>query len=304
MSDADRRKGEKMKRAGIKVAAMGLVIVVLPWFMGRSVLAGLLSSLSTVGLLGIAVGAAMAANGHHILGGRIALPRVPIRMPTPEPQGVARPQFFAGSPPSTSKNNALTIMQPTAWGTDVLDVIEWRRFEAVVELLFQQAGFETRSQPHGADGGVDLWLHSRHHCSEPDQPVSLVQCKHWRGRRVGVDKVRELRGVMASRNVQRGQFVTSSTFTSDAIDFAHDNGIRLLDGEGLLELIESRTAEQQASLLQVALEGEYWRPTCASCGIKMVTREPKRGGKKFWGCRNYPGCKSTLPMRGGDGAVG
>ena len=92
----------------------------------------------------------------------------------------------------------------------MFEVIEWRRFEAVVEALFRQAGFETRSQSHGADGGVDIWLHSR---SVPDRAVSVVQCKHWQGRRVGVDKIRELRGVMAAHGVKRGQFATTSTFT-------------------------------------------------------------------------------------------
>jgi restriction system protein len=72
---------------------------------------------------------------------------------------------------------------PVHWGAEVFDAIEWRRFEAVVERLFQQAGFETRAQSHGADMGVDVWLYSR---NQPGQPVSLVQCKHWTGKRVGV----------------------------------------------------------------------------------------------------------------------
>lgn len=82
-------------------------------------------------------------------------------------------------------------------------VIEWRRFEAVVETLFAQAGFITHSQSHGADGGVDIWLHSK---NQPDDArVSLVQCKHWSSHKpVGVDKIRELRGVMAAHQIPRG----------------------------------------------------------------------------------------------------
>ena len=172
--------------------------------------------------------------------------------------------------------------------------IEWRRFEAVVEALFAQAGFETKSLSHGADGGVDIWLYSKH---QPDgKPVSIVQCKHWKGKPVGVDKVRELRGVMAARDVRRGQFATTSTFTADAIAFARQNGINLLDVSGLLALIAQRTPEQQEALLDVALEGDYWRPTCVNCGVKMVERTPRQGGKAFWGCRNYPRCKTTMQI--------
>lgn len=74
--------------------------------------------------------------------------------------------------------------------------------------------------------------------------------------RVGVDKIRELRGVMAARNVKRGQFATTSTFTPD----------------------------EQAELLAVALDGDYWRPTCVNCGVKRVDRTPRQGGSAFWGC--------------------
>lgn len=184
--------------------------------------------------------------------------------------------------------------RPTIWSKAVFDVIEWRRFEAVVEALFQQAGFQTQSQSHGADEGVDVWLYSR---SQPGEPVSLVQCKHWQGKRVGVDKVRELRGVMASRRVGRGQFATTSTFTPEAERFAAENGINLLDVNRLLALIAQRTPGQQQSLLSVALEGDYWRPTCVNCGVKMTERTPRKGGSAFWGCTHYPHCKTTLPMR-------
>ena len=186
---------------------------------------------------------------------------------------------------------------PERWSRDVFELIEWRRFEAVVEALFAQAGFETRSQPHGADGGVDIWLYSEHHTAG-DAPVSIVQCKQWMRWKVGVKEMRELRGVMAQHGIVRGQFVTTSDFTADARAFAEANGIGLHDVDGLLRLIGSRHAKQQEALLRVAFEGEWWRPTCASCGIKLVERTAREGGRAFWGCENYPrGCTMRLPMR-------
>ena len=80
-------------------------------------------------------------------------------------------------------------------------------------------------------------------------------------------------------------------------DLAKDNGINLLDVDGLLGLIARRSPEEQAELLAVALEGDYWRPTCVNCGVKMVERKPRNGGAAFWGCPGYPRCKTTLPMR-------
>ncbi len=168
------------------------------------------------------------------------------------------------------------------WSPTVFDDIEWRRFEALCEALFSQAGMRTESQSHGADGGVDIWLYSAH----SPKPM-IVQCKHWRRKPVGVQQLREFFGVLKSNDLRYGTFATSSTFTDEALIFAKTNGINAQDRSGLLRLIGSRTIEQQSTLLAVAYEGEYWRPTCANCGVKMIDRRPKAGGPAFWGCVNY-----------------
>ncbi|WP_295855892.1 restriction endonuclease [uncultured Xylophilus sp.] len=178
------------------------------------------------------------------------------------------------------------------WSPAVFAAIEWRRFEAVCETLFQQAGFRTRAQSHGADGGVDIWMFSDH----AEGPVAVAQCKHWRNQRVGVKELREFFGVMASHGLRRGTFVTTSIFTPEALVFATDNGINALDGTRLLRLIAERTPAQQQALLDVAYKGDYHRPTCARCGTKMVERDGGPGRAPFWGCARFPACRSTLRM--------
>lgn len=175
----------------------------------------------------------------------------------------------------------------------MFDHIEWRRFEALCEALYAQAGVRTKSQSHGADGGIDIWLYLQN-ASKP----MIVQCKHW-SRKVKVDDVRAFYGVLKSHDLDRGIFATSATFTADASAFAGGQGISAQDREGLLRLIASRTTDQQAMLLDTAYEGEYWRPTCASCGVKMVVREAKDSGAMFWGCVNYGKlrCTSKIQLR-------
>ena len=116
---------------------------------------------------------------------------------------------------------------------------------------------------------------------------------------MGVRELREFYGVMTSHKLKRGTFATTSTYTPEALAFARANSIHTLDGAGLLQLISRRTPAQQQELLQVAYEGEYWRPTCASCGTKMVERSRSSDGGLFWGCTNYPRCKRTLPKATG-----
>ena len=171
-----------------------------------------------------------------------------------------------------------------SWNKQVFADIEWRRFEAVCERLFAQSGFKTKSQSHGADGGVDVWMYSAH----AEGPVSIAQCKHFRSKEVDVKLIREFFGVMSSHKLQRGTFVTTSTFTAEAQKFANENGINALDGDKLLKLIATRTPEQQKELLDIAYEGEYSIPTCASCGIKLVKKT------KFWGCSNFPRCSTKI----------
>ena len=180
----------------------------------------------------------------------------------------------------------------THWSPEVFTAIEWRRFEAVCELLFEQAGFETRMQPRGADGGAEIWLNSRH----AEGPVAVVQCKHALGKNVGVTELREFLAVMTSSELKRGTYATTGTFTPSALRFAKDNSINVLDGPNLLNLIYKRTPLQQKALLEAAYEGEYWRPTCARCGIKLVERTPSHSGGMFWGCRNFPTCRTKMPM--------
>jgi len=175
----------------------------------------------------------------------------------------------------------------------MLDLIEWRRFEAVVERCFQLKGFSTSTQAHGADGGVDIKLFQEH---DPETLAGVVQCKHWGRRYVGVEALRALRGSMAAFGASKGYFVTSSTYTPAAAEFAAGNQIETTERDGLVGMILGFTVDQRETVLKVALSGRYDVPTCASCGTKMIKRSPRRGGREFWGCVSYPRCRSVIKI--------
>lgn len=187
---------------------------------------------------------------------------------------------------------AASLKRPCTWSAEVFAAMEWRRFEAVCEALFAQPGLETLSESHGPKGGVDLWLHSRN----AKGPVAVVRCKQWQGKAVGVNELSALSFVMAAHQLMHGTHATTSTYTPDARQFAKAHSIELLDGADLLKRLATRSQDEQQTLLLVAFSGEYWRPTCASCGTKMVERTPSNGGPRFWGCSDYPHCKLRLPM--------
>lgn len=292
-----KRTAEPFLEKGLQLLAVAGALWLGSVFMsGSPVLAGAAGGLRSVLWLPVTIGFGLLAV--HFL-----LKRFAGKKPNPEAfeAVVPRKDGQTARPLGIEKASASTEAMPSEvhtrrqshWSSEVFSAIEWRRFEAVVEALFAQAGFETRSQSHGADGGVDIWLYSKN----AEGPVSVVQCKHWQGKAVTVKELREFLGVMVSKGVKRGTYATTSRYTADALEFAMAHGINAQDGNGLLKLIAQRTPEQQTQLLDVTYEGKYWKPTCASCGVKMTERASGKDGNRFWGCVNYPRCKRTLQMK-------
>jgi restriction system protein len=171
-------------------------------------------------------------------------------------------------------------------------MLEWKRFELLCAKYYEAVGFKSETLRCGADGGIDVKLFK----IDPTKPLAVVQCKAWNSHSVGVKEIRELLGVMAHEQAGRGVFITTSTYTKDALEFGSANPIQLLDGTGFVIKLRDLPKERQDALLKFAFEGDYKTPTCPSCGIKMTKRDGKRGA--FWGCVNYPRCKSTFVIRG------
>jgi restriction system protein len=178
------------------------------------------------------------------------------------------------------------VPKPQSWSLDLLRTIEWKRFEEVVAAWYREKGYRCDTNPFGADGGIDATIY------KDDQLVAVVQCKAWNTRPVGVAPIREFYGVMMHQKVPKGYFMITGEFSDEAKKFAESIAITLVSGFALYQTIERLDADAQQRLLAVATEGDYTTPTCPSCGIKTVRRES--GTKKFWGCINYPRCKTKI----------
>jgi restriction system protein len=188
---------------------------------------------------------------------------------------------------------------------DALDGMNWREFEMLVGEGFRMQGYQVvETGGGGADGGVDLVL------SKPGHNGSekfLVQCKQWRAHRVGVDVVRELYGVMAAKGATGGYVVTSGRFTAEANNFANGRNVTLMDGPQLHAMLRRVRAAgnvvpmngQSPTVVQSGA-APMQPPNCPMCAKPLVVRTAKRGpnaGGQFWGCRDYPACGGTRPIR-------
>lgn len=178
---------------------------------------------------------------------------------------------------------------PAEWSIELLKTLEWNRFEKLSAEYFRELGKRVETVSHGADGGIDARIYARN----SNALEYAIQCKAWSGL-VGIKPVRELFGVMAHESAGKGIFMTTSIFSADAKQFAseHSDKLFLIDGEKFISMIQKLPEVKKAKLLAFATEGDYTTPTCASCGVKMVWRTSTKGN--FWGCQNYPKCRSTL----------
>lgn len=177
-------------------------------------------------------------------------------------------------------------------GIDSLRKLPWKQFEDLLGEAYRRQGYKVEETlGAGADGGVDLVLRR-------GGEVTLVQCKRWSAKqRVKVQVVREIYGILADRRGSAAKVVSTTTFTSEAIAFAKDKPIELIDSNALLHLLRGVQTSGRIITPPAKDEVDHLAPACPRCESQMVLREAKRGanaGSKFWGCSNFRnGCRGT-----------
>jgi restriction system protein len=178
-------------------------------------------------------------------------------------------------------------MLETQKGLDTVGKLGWQDFESLVGEIFKRKGYFILENPGtGPDEGVDLRLRR-------DGKKVYVQCKHWKAKQVGVKIVRELYGVMTAKSAEEGIVVTSGSFSKEASDFARGKSISLIDGKELAGLIEEVQKNPKVT------PSREDKKICPKCGSEMVLRTARKGkyaGQKFWGCSNFPKCRTVVNM--------
>lgn len=190
------------------------------------------------------------------------------------------------------RRKAAQLHAEAANRADGVATMTWREFEELVGEYFRRQGYAVIDNGGGGpDGGVDVLL-------QKGADRYLVQCKHWRALRVGVQPVRELYGVMAAKRVAGGFVVTSGDFTEEARSFAQGREVQLINGKALQIAIRAQaasaplaaTASQRPMPQPTAAPAAGTAPSCPLCNAPMVLRQARIGptaGKKFWGCSQF-----------------
>lgn len=152
-----------------------------------------------------------------------------------------------------------------------LDKLGGHEFEDLVEQLLAKMGFKTEGRKPSADGGTDIVAVSY----EPlVQGRYIIQCKRY-SHPVSAPIIRDLYGVINATDANKGVLITTSRFTTDAVEFARDKPIELIDGPRLQELL------QKYSLL-TGLTEQKVSPTLTAIGFlrnEVVGRPSKFGSQ-------------------------
>lgn len=115
---------------------------------------------------------------------------------------------------------------------NLMDLNPWE-FENFINNLFSVIGFESKLTRSSKDGGVDV-------IAFDPRPILggkvVIQAKRYKNV-VGVSAVRDLYGTMINEGANKGILVATSHYGTDAYDFAKDKPIELIDGGGLLYLL-------------------------------------------------------------------
>lgn len=124
-------------------------------------------------------------------------------------------------------------------------------FEWFCADLFERMGYNARVTPPTRDGGYDIELTS-------EAGRYIVECKCYSPvHKVGRDKIQKLVGanvVMADGMM----FITTSGFSADALHYASQVGVELIDGERLLQLIHEYMAVEND---EITVDLEEWQLT-------------------------------------------
>ncbi|MHA2879784.1 topoisomerase DNA-binding C4 zinc finger domain-containing protein, partial [Vibrio campbellii] len=90
--------------------------------------------------------------------------------------------------------------------------------------------------------------------------------------------------------------VTSGDFTSEAIAYAQDKRLWLVNGSELVHMIEDgRSFENKPP--KPTSDAKPVPKVCPNCQSVLVKRVAKRGvnkGRAFYGCTSFPTCRYTI----------
>ena len=111
-------------------------------------------------------------------------------------------------------------------------------FEDFIADLYRRLGHTSDRLGGSHDGGIDV-------TTEKNGVIHYIQCKKFNSK-VSLPDVRDFYGAWANKLAKgKGIFITTNIFTTEAIKFAEDKPIELIDGSKLIKIIKQAKKDNE-----------------------------------------------------------
>ncbi|UOQ43764.1 restriction endonuclease [Halobacillus salinarum] len=110
-------------------------------------------------------------------------------------------------------------------------------FEYFICDLFTQMGYDAQVTKATGDGGKDIELRKGEYSA-------IVECKRYDKTKVTRPKIQQFHSAVLDCKAERGFFITTGEFTSQARNYTFDKPIELINGHQLVKVIEKVTDNQ------------------------------------------------------------
>lgn len=115
------------------------------------------------------------------------------------------------------------------------------KFELFCAIIFESLGYDATVTPCVKDNGYDIIL-------KKDGKTGIVECKCYSlTNKVGRPAIQKVVGANQTFGGDFIYFVTTSTFTYAAKEYAEQAGVTLINGEKLMELVEQANQNETVS---------------------------------------------------------
>ena len=119
---------------------------------------------------------------------------------------------------------------------DVLKKLDPYDFERYIAKLYKELGYKVEQTSRTNDGGKDIIL-------KKDGIVYFVECKRYTDKTVGRPELQKLIGACSPVGA-KPIFVTTSRYNQNALKYARESGVQLIDGAGILRMAERLEKER------------------------------------------------------------
>lgn len=129
-------------------------------------------------------------------------------------------------------------------------------FEKFCADIFRKLGYQVQVTPPSNDGGIDLRMR------RSDGMTFIVECKCYeKNNHVGRPVIQKFYGANSIEHAQKMIVITTSQFSAEAIAFAQKVGVKLINGNALVELCKRAWGNASGPLYEIDIPKQVLRLT-------------------------------------------